>query len=944
MDRGYLGRSIAAMPAPFDQRFVGREAELALLETFLERGVSGPQVLLIEGDPGMGKTELWRAGLEAASRRSWRVLAARPTDAEAMLGYAGLGDLLDEAVDDALAVLPAPQHRALQVALLREEPDGGAPDARTVAVAFLNTLRALAASGPVLVAVDDVQWLDPASAASLSFAIRRLHDEPIGILLAQRTDDGGQERSALGDALAGEHVVRISVGPLDLAQLSQLLGSRLDVTFPRPTLKRIHAASGGNPFFALQLGRALGRDPADHATDLRLPAQLMSLLGQQLSALPDDTQDALAVASALAQPTVDLLTRVVGESAATLIGPAVGAHIVELDDRRIRFTHPLWAVAARSRTPAARQREIHRALALIVADPEARARHLALAAVGPDEDVAAALDKAARLAGERGAGGAAVELAGLARQLTPDDRPDDLRRRALAEAGYLMFVGDPVRARGIIETVLATCPPGAARGAALVLLCVTITQVDWRLALEIGRQALAEPELDDRVRMRCEGVVTAILDQLGEDVGEAVAHGYAELDLAKRLGDDVHLATALRGIARNEQRMTGRMPIALIDQAIALEPAVRNVRSIAEWPSIFLAEMLSWTDDLVAGIAKWEELRRLAIERGEEHWLGYHAAALVTYECVAGDWRQALGRAEEALELAREASQLATVAEIMATRAFVEAHLGDEEAVRRDANEAIRLGAPVGARVAERMAAWALGLLELSLGNPSAAHVQLEPIVASRRAAGVGEPGDLRFVPDEIEALVGIGQLDQAEAMLEWFEGLAETSGRMHAMAAAGRCRGLLHAARAEIDLALLDFEAARRQYQTIHEPFGSARTLLALGMIERRRHHKRAARATLEAAIAAFEALGARIWIQASVAELGRIGGRASSRDTLTPSEQKVASLVAEGKTNREVAAVLYLTERTIEGHLSQVYAKLGIRSRSELAHRLDVEAEPPR
>jgi DNA-binding CsgD family transcriptional regulator len=280
----------------------------------------------------------------------------------------------------------------------------------------------------------------------------------------------------------------------------------------------------------------------------------------------------------------------------------------------------------------------------------------------------------------------------------------------------------------------------------------------------------------------------------------------------------------------------------------------------------------------------------------------------------------------------------------MATRAFVEAHLGDEEAVRRDANEAIRLGAPVGARVAERMAAWALGLLELSLGNPSAAHVQLEPIVASRRAAGVGEPGDLRFVPDEIEALVGIGQLDQAETMLEWFQGLAETSGRMHAVAAAGRCRGLLHAARAEIDLAVLDFEAARRQYQAIHEPFGSARTLLALGMIERRRHHKRAARATLEAAIAAFEALGARIWIQASVAELGRIGGRASSRDTLTPSEQKVASLVAEGKTNREVAAVLYLTERTIEGHLSQVYAKLGIRSRSELAHRLDIEAGPPR
>jgi hypothetical protein len=159
------------VPAASDQRFVGREAELALLETFLERGASGPQVLVINGDPGLGKTALWRAGIESASRRSWRVLAARPTDAEANLGYAGLGDLLAEEVDDALAALPAPQHRALQVALLREEPAGGAPDARTVAVAFLNTLRALAASGPVLVAVDDVQWLEPASAVALSFAI-----------------------------------------------------------------------------------------------------------------------------------------------------------------------------------------------------------------------------------------------------------------------------------------------------------------------------------------------------------------------------------------------------------------------------------------------------------------------------------------------------------------------------------------------------------------------------------------------------------------------------------------------------------------------------------------------------------------------------------------------------------------------------------------------------
>jgi DNA-binding CsgD family transcriptional regulator len=315
---------------------------------------------------------------------------------------------------------------------------------------------------------------------------------------------------------------------------------------------------------------------------------------------------------------------------------------------------------------------------------------------------------------------------------------------------------------------------------------------------------------------------------------------------------------------------------------------------------------------------------------------------MVVAECVAGELGRALERAEEAYELALEASQLASAGEILATRGFVEAHLGDEQAVRRDVQEALRLGAPGGARLAERMAGWALGLLELSLGNPAEAHRHLAPVVAVRRAAGVGEPGDLRFVPDDIEALLGFGQLEDAEAMLEWYEGLAQTSGRLHALAAAGRCRGLLHAARGETDRAVAELEGALSRYRTIDDPFGTARTLLALGMAERRRLHKSAARTTLEMAVAAFEALGARIWAQAATAELGRVGGRAASPDALTPSERSVASLVAEGKTNREVAAVLYLTERTVEGHLSRIYAKLGIRSRSELAHHFALEPPP--
>jgi DNA-binding CsgD family transcriptional regulator len=238
--------------------------------------------------------------------------------------------------------------------------------------------------------------------------------------------------------------------------------------------------------------------------------------------------------------------------------------------------------------------------------------------------------------------------------------------------------------------------------------------------------------------------------------------------------------------------------------------------------------------------------------------------------------------------------------------------------------------------LASRTAAWALGLLELSLGNAAKAHERLGPLVEGRRAAGVGEPGDMRFVTDEVEGLIGLGRLAEAEAMLAWYEGLAEAAGRVFALAACGRCRGLLRSARGEIDTAISALEGSRAGYATIADPFGLGRTLLALGSIQRRALQRHAARESLGAALGVFEALGAKLWAERTRSELSRIGGRQASGDELTPAERSVATLVAEGRTNREVAAALVLTERTIEGHLSRIYAKLQVRSRAELAHRL--------
>ena len=922
---------------------VGRRSELARIDAFLARVPAGARVLVIEGDPGMGKTTLWQAGLEDAARRSWRILSSRPSDAEATFAYAGIGDLLEGVDDEALTSLSAPQRRALRVALLREEPDGAAPDPRAVAVALLNAVRGLAEAGPVLVAVDDIQWLDSPSALALGFAIRRLGDEPIGVLLARRVEDQARLPLGLDRPLPDEPLERIAVGLLGLVALGEILRERLGTTFPRATLQRIHAVSGGNPLFALELGRALGDKPAEleAAAELPVPNELMSLLGDQLAGLPAETQDALAIGAALAHPTVELLAQVVDGPVERQLEPALRAHLVDVEDGRIRFTHPLRAVAARSRTSPARRREIHARLASVVADPEERARHLALAADGPDETAAQALEEAAAQARARGAPDAASELAGLARRLTPADLTDSVRRRGLAEAEYARTAGDPERAERIVESLLATWPPGSGRGSALALLAFIRIGLNSRTSLVVIQQALAEAGNDDRLRMRCEGLLTGTLDLLGDDVAEALAHGRAELEIAERLGDDVHVATALRGIARNEQRMTGRMPIELIERSLALEPLVRNARSVVELPSRCHAEMLAWTDDLPAGLGTMNWLRQQAVERGEENSLGWILAEMIPYECIAGAWQQALAHADECGDLAPGLGSL-YVAIALADRALVEAHLGDEPAARRDAEEAHRLGAPLGALMAERTAAWALGLLELSLGDPAQAHDQLGPLVDGRRAAGVREPGDMRFVTDEIEALVGIGRLEEAEAMLDWYEGLAEASGRVFALAACERCRGLLHGARGEIDEALTALEGSRTRYSSIADPFGEARTLLALGSTQRRALHRHAARESLEAAFAAFEGLGAKLWARRAEAELARIGGRHAAGDELTPGERQVATLVAEGHTNREVAAALYVTERTIEGHLSSIYAKLGVRSRTELAHRFSSGSEP--
>ncbi len=454
---------------------VGRGVELAAVEPFLARAGDGLAALVFEGEAGIGKSTIWEAAVETASARGWRVLSARPARSEQALTLGGLTDLLDGIDDDALADLPAPQRRALEIALLRVEPTGTAPEQRTLSVAVAGLLRLLArVDRPVLVAIDDAQWLDDSTAAILAYALRRPADRPIALLAAVRTGAETPASDGLLGALPAERIEWIRVGPMHLASLHRLFQVRLGRSFPRLVLARIEAASEGNPLYALELGRALIRDgiPADGRRVLPMPASLGSLIETRVSRLPEPTRNAMLLVAAAAEPTVETLERA-RPGIENDLQPGIEDHLVAIDGGTVRFTHPLFAQAVTSLAPAAGLRAANESLAGATESQDARARHLANAAGGPDETVASALAEAAEHARLRGATLDAASLYQEASRLTPaGDAEAALDRARLAAECLFIDMSEYLEANRILEAAIDRAPPGPARADALSLRAI----------------------------------------------------------------------------------------------------------------------------------------------------------------------------------------------------------------------------------------------------------------------------------------------------------------------------------------------------------------------------------------------------------------------------------------------------------------------------------------
>jgi DNA-binding CsgD family transcriptional regulator len=918
---------------------VGREEELELVREFLSRTAAGPLALLLEGEAGIGKSTLWSAAVENARKRSYRILACRPAGAEVQLSFAALGDLLAEVLEETLPELPRPQRRALEVALLLEEAPGRPPDQRAIALAFLGVLRLLARSGPVLIAIDDAQWLDKPTAAVLEFAVRRFESEPIALLAAVRREEGRAVLLELERVVPETRLRRLPVGPLSLGALQRLLRLRLGAGVARPTLLRLHEASGGNPFYGLELARALERqgEDAEPSTPLPIPENLHELVRNRLDALPERAQDLLLAVAALASPTVALVratTTSRGQADAGLAA-AVAAGVIQLEGERLWFSHPLLGSTLYSRAEPGRRRRLHRRLAQVVSDPEEQARHLALGASGADEGVARALDSAAQHASARGASVAAAELSELAIEFTPEGRADDRRRRTLEASDCHFAAGAVIRAHGILGALLDELPLGRAR--AEVLLRLAQTSEEHETSAELCEQALREAEGDDRLLSRVHAAHAASWQVRGGS-RHALAHARSAFEHAERARDRRLTVAALSTLAMMEI-WAGQTTPGLLERALALEEPGDEGLGYAPGPRRTLALRLFYQGRLDEGRALFERVLAEAGARGDEPTCALVRFRLADVELRAGNWAQAAEHVAAAHEAAEQIGLEHLGHASLYRKALVDAYRGRIGEARAAAEQAVALSAAVRDASSRAIALGVLGFLELSVGDPHAADRHLRPVVAwlgEGHMALAPFPGS----PYALEALIEVGELEQTRGLLAQFEREGRDLESPWVLAVAARLRGLLEAAAGDPPRALVSLERALAEQEDKHWPFDRAQTLLALGQTQRRARQKRAARESLQAALAVFEELGAPLWAEKARAELRRLGGRPRGSGELTPTEERVAALVSEGRTNREAAAALYVTERTVEGHLTRIYAKLGVRSRAELAHRLRGDA----
>jgi DNA-binding CsgD family transcriptional regulator len=872
---------------------------------------------VVRGEAGIGKTALLEDA--AGQVRGMTVLRTRGVESEAELPYAGLLTLA-RPVLTLSAELPEAQSAALRAALALGPAEAAEPLA--VCAATLGLLAAAAEREPLLVLVDDAHWLDRETAQAIGFAARRLADERVAVLIAVR--------EAEQSAFDSEHLDELPLAGLDVRDATQLLGGRV----VDPVARRLAGVTSGNPLALLEIvdtlsdGQRAGLEPVSEP--LPVGAALERAFGRRIGGLDPAAQAVLVVAAAAGERDD---VRTLRDAWARLgAGPgevehAERARLISVEGGQFRFRHPLVRAAVYAQAAPPERRAAHAALASALDAETAadeRAWHVALAAVAPDEEAAVTIEAAGRRAGARSRHAALRALARAA-ELTPDGDAKTVRTLAATHAAVEAGAWD--EATGLLGMPAVASAAGRHAIERLYLQAVVAgRRGGGPAAAELLERAACElaPTSPDRAAAALVQAAQAWAFAVERERALRAVEQAAALPFAR--GGKAELSVLLvRGdtagwIGRfDEAEGFWRQAAALVDEG---DPDQLQMAGEA---------LFSAGDDDGALVL----LRRAEASARERSALGTLTTSLQVLglsETRAGNLERAYVAAAECVALMRALGQQSEQAEALALLSWVEAILGRAPECRQHVAEAHALLR--GLEVAPPYGASGVGLLELSLGQPERAVESLSGTIlgrSDRLDAEVIAPRPI--LPALVEALARAGRSDDAQRLLGHRLELARGTERPHAIAPLLRCTGLL---RAEEDA----FREALVWHDRWSNRWERARTELCYGELLRRRKRRAEARVLLRAARDGFDSVGAVLWAERACAELAMTGERArrrdpSTADVLTPQELHVARLVSTGLTNREVAARLFLSPKTIETHLAHVFRKTGVRTRAELAHR---------
>jgi DNA-binding CsgD family transcriptional regulator len=887
---------------------IGREAELGRVERALKTArAGGSDVLVLRGQPGIGKTALLRAAIERAAGMT--VLRTRGLEGEAELPFAGIADLCGPVLG-LRERLPAAQAAALAGAL---ELEPAAPQARlAIGAAVLGLLTLAAEQQPVLCVIDDLQWLDEPSLEALRFAARRLGADGVALLAAQRPE----REVAPG-------IETLEVGPLAADRAHELL--------PRPiddrVASRVVTTAGGNPLALLEIPALLSRDELEGRAPVEGPlppgSTLERVLARRLDGLGEDTRRALLVVAAAEARRGDVVLGALNEAGLDVaaLEDAESAGIVTLAPGEVAFRHPLLRAAAYHGATAVARREAHRAVArALPQDDPQRAWQLAAGATRPDEQIAAALEAAARSARARTGFGPAAHAHLRAAELSPE--PLDRARRLVEAARDLLPAGHPDVGLARLEQ--------AERVLAIADGDVTGVAADLRtlraqLALRTGRTEEARELFRAQARRVAPpmSAMLLLLSSLGAMALRDHRGWLADAERARELAGDSELLAALAMLSAGAARMT--VPDVATGRRL-LEDGERRLGdlglalSLAPEIVALAAHGWLWIEEYERGVQMLDRLVAAGRESSSVGALPYPLAARAHGNLSLGRYHRALADAEEAVALAEQTGQDPALVIALGMLAAVHCWHGDETAAAEAAERAIALGERRNVPLPAIYARQALGLLALATDRVEEAVERLEAV----RAEAL--PGNVMWAPHLVDAYLRADRRDDAAAVVEHYARTID--GHRIAPAILERLRGMT-----------AHDETRFRAALDLHgpAPFELARTQLAYGEYLRAADRREEAREPLRSALEGFERIDALPFAERARRELRAAGAitRAAATDgaELTAHEQRVAQLVAQGLTNREAAAALFVSAKTVEHHLRNVFRKLGIKRRSELA-----------